>query len=132
MDREAFEKLVADAVAALPEEFASKLDNVDVIVQNQPDANHLRKARLRRGHGLLGLYEGVPLTRRSSGYGMVTPDRITIFQRPIEASCRGNDEIVARIGQVVRHEIAHHFGINDSRLAELEGRRDPVESGPAG
>ncbi len=70
---------------------------------------------------MLGLYHGVPLTQRGIGYGMVTPDMITIFQQPIEAICRGDTEITAEIGRVVRYEIAHHFGLGDRRLAEIEG-----------
>jgi predicted Zn-dependent protease with MMP-like domain len=69
---------------------------------------------------LLGLYEGVPLTNRTSHYGLVPPDKITIFQKPIEAKCRDDAEVTDEIQQVVRHEIAHHFGIGDARLRELE------------
>ena len=68
----------------------------------------------------MGLYEGVPLTRRGIRYGQVLPDMITIFQEPIEARCRNRGQVVKLIGEVLRHEIAHHFGISDRRLAELE------------
>jgi len=76
-------------------------------------------ARARRGQTLLGLYRGVPVTRRGLGYNMVPPDRIIIFQRPIELSSRSDDEIVERVGHVVRHEIAHHFGIDDEALRRM-------------
>ncbi len=68
---------------------------------------------------LLGLYEGIPLTERTHGYGFVMPDKITIFQRPIESICRNDTQVVVEIKRVVRHEIAHHFGIDDDRLEEL-------------
>ncbi len=120
MDRERFQELVVRAVNELPEEFLSRLHNLDVIVEDHPTISQRRRVRLSPGHTLLGLYEGVPQTRRGRGYGMVLPDKITIFQGPIEARCRSDDEIEAEVRRVVRHEIAHHFGISDARLKELE------------
>lgn len=104
----------------MPEEFASQLDNVDVVVGDWPTRAQLKMARLGRRHTLLGLYEGVPLTERNSNYGLVPPDKITIFQKAIEDQCRNDDETVAEIQKVVKHEIAHHFGIGDARLEEIE------------
>jgi len=121
MDRAEFEQLVSTAVGALPGEFAARLENVDVVVQDWPTVEQLHRARLRQGQSLLGLYEGVPLTRRGQHYGMVPPDKITIFQKPIEAKCGQCDtEIAAEITRVVKHEIAHHFGISDARLKQIE------------
>jgi predicted Zn-dependent protease with MMP-like domain len=119
MDREKFEELVDKAVKNLPEEFLDRLDNIDVLVEDQPTVSQLRKSRLKANQTLLGLYEGVPQTRRTSNYGMVLPDKITIFQKTIEAKCRNDGEITAEIERVVKHEIAHHFGISDDRLHEL-------------
>jgi predicted Zn-dependent protease with MMP-like domain len=124
MDRERFERLVLRAVEALPEEFHQRMENIDVMVADWPTKHQLDSVGLKRGHTLLGLYEGVPLTRRSSYYGMVPPDIITIFQKPIEAKCRNDDEITAEIRRVVQHEIAHHFGIGDARLEQIENDRD--------
>jgi predicted Zn-dependent protease with MMP-like domain len=123
MDRERFESLVRHAVDSLPEEFISRLANIDVVVEDYPSSDQLERAGLGRGYTLLGLYEGVPLTRRSRGYGLVPPDKITIFKKPIEDRCRHDDEITAEIRSVVRHEIAHHFGISDARLRQLEKGR---------
>ncbi len=123
MDRERFEQLVAKAVADLPEEFQERLDNIDVVVQDEPTSRQLADAGLKRSETLLGLYQGVPLTRRGPHYGMVVPDKITIFQKPIEAICRSETEIKREIQQVVKHEIAHHFGIGDAKLRQLERRR---------
>ena len=124
MDRERFEWLVARAVESLPEEFRTRLENIDVVVEDWPTHSQLVEAGLKDGRTLLGLYQGVPLTRRGEHYGLVPPDKITIFQKPIEAKCRDDATITAEIGKVVRHEIAHHFGIGDARLRQLEGNED--------
>jgi predicted Zn-dependent protease with MMP-like domain len=123
MDRERFEWLVARAVADLPDEFQERMDNIDVVVQDEPTPRQLTDIGLKRGQTLLGLYEGVPLTRRSRAYGMVPPDKISIFQKPIEAICRSDAEIRREVQRVVKHEIAHHFGIGDARLRQLERKR---------
>ncbi|HEY86505.1 MAG TPA: metallopeptidase family protein [Dehalococcoidia bacterium] len=120
MDREEFRWLVTRAVDSLPDEFRTKLENIDVVVEEWPTQYQLAKTRLKRGQTLLGLYEGVPLTKRGRHYGLVPPDKITIFQKPIEAKCSHDTEITAEIQRVVRHEIAHHFGIGDARLRQIE------------
>lgn len=119
MDRQRFERLVAKAVDSLPDEFRTRLENIDVVVADQPTRRQLSAVREKRGETLLGLYEGVPLTKRSQQYGMVVPDKITIFQKPIEAVCRNDAQIIAEVQRVVQHEIAHHFGISDKRLRQL-------------
>ena len=124
MDRERFEWLVARAVETLPEEFITRLENIDVVVEDYPTHSQLASVGLRRGQDLLGLYEGVPLTKRGAHYGLVPPDKITIFQKPIEAKCRYEAEIIAEIEKVVRHEIAHHFGIGEARLRQIEKGED--------
>jgi predicted Zn-dependent protease with MMP-like domain len=130
MTRERFEELVAKAVDDLPEEFLSALENVDVVVQSHPDRRQL--AGIGRGMMLLGLYEGVPQAKRTQGYGMVLPDRIVIFQKPIEDKCRSEAEVEAEIVRVVRHEIAHHFGLDEEELRRIETkgsvRRPPTRS----
>ena len=119
MDSVKFEWLVARAIESLPREFRERLENIDVVVADEPTRTQLRVLEGKRGETLLGLYEGVPLTRRSHGYGFVTPDKVTIFQRPIEAICKNDNQIIAEVQRVVRHEIAHHFGISDDRLRQL-------------
>ncbi len=104
----------------MPEEFRTRLENVDVVVEERPTQYQLARARLGRGYTLLGLYEGVPVTRRGSHYGMVPPDKITIFRKPVEAKCRDDADIIDEIQRVVQHEIAHHFGIGDARLRQME------------
>ena len=123
MERQRFEFLVAKAVGELPPEIASRLENVDIMVLDWPTKQQLATSRVRRGFSLLGLYEGVPQTKRDRGYSMVLPDRITIFQKPIEAICRSESEVEREIRKVVQHEIAHHFGIGEARLGEIERER---------
>ena len=124
MDRERFEWLVAKAVDSLPDEFHSKMENIDVVVEEQPNRSQLVDVGLKRGETLLGLYQGVPLTKRGRHYGLVVPDKITIFQKPIEAKCKHDTGVIAEIRRVVLHEIAHHFGISDARLNQLEREKE--------
>ncbi len=123
MEGERFEELVRQALEGLPEEIAQRMSNVDVEVQERPTPSQLGSTRVPAGHTLLGLYQGVPLTRRTSGYHMVPPDRIIIFQRPLERASRGDDDLVERVRATVIHEVAHHFGISDERLREIEAER---------
>lgn len=119
MDSQRFELLVAEAVNSLPDEISERLENVDIVIADRPTREQLRSIKGRKGDTLFGLYEGVPLTNRTHGYGMVIPDKITIFQGPIESYCRNDAQIVKQVRRVVLHEIAHHFGISDRRLRDM-------------
>jgi predicted Zn-dependent protease with MMP-like domain len=123
MQREKFEALVARAIDNLPPEFQRKLENVDIVVENWPTPGQLRQAKHSYPNQLLGLYQGVPQTRRGRRYGLVLPDKISIFQKPIEEYCRFGNEIEATIDAVVRHEIAHHFGLDEKTLHQIESER---------
>jgi predicted Zn-dependent protease with MMP-like domain len=118
MERRLFERLVRKALDTIPEDIAANMENVDVVVEDWPTQSQLAVNEIHDGEFLLGLYEGVPLTARHE-YGNVLPDKITIFQKSIEAVCETNDEVVAEVRNTVIHEIAHHFGIDDDRLDEL-------------
>lgn len=111
-----FEELVADALDSLPDEFARRMENVEVVVEDEPPAEML--ARLPRGTTLLGLYHGIPLTKRGQ-YGNVLPDKISIYRGPITRLARTPEAITRQVRKTVIHEIAHHFGISDERLHEL-------------
>jgi predicted Zn-dependent protease with MMP-like domain len=114
-----FEELVVAALDTLPDELLQLMDNIEVTVDRLPSRHQMRQAGVRHGT-LLGLYEGIPLTaRHSSSYSLVVPDKITIFQRPIEGICTTHDEIVDQVRKTVIHEVAHHFGIGEERLREL-------------
>lgn len=115
----AFETLVAEALDNLPPDIQEKLENVEVVVEWHPSPAQMRRLGLGRGHTLFGLYEGIPLTERTSGYNMVLPDKITIFRQPIEAHCRSDEQVRQTVRRTVLHELAHHFGISDQRLREL-------------
>lgn len=117
MDAARFEELVTQAIESLPDEFKERMENIDVVIADEPTRGQLK--HLPKNQTLLGLYEGVPLTKRTTSYGMIVPDKITIFQRTIEAAFNGDARIVKEIRRVVLHEIAHHFGIDDARLKEL-------------
>lgn len=106
-----FERLVREAVDFLPPEFRASMSNVEIVVEEEPPA----------GEPLLGLYRGVPLTLRGSGYAGVLPDKVTIFRGPIERLAGGDhDRLRVEIRRVVLHEVAHHFGISDERLIEID------------
>jgi predicted Zn-dependent protease with MMP-like domain len=119
MDRRAFEHLVAEALDELPDEFREKLDNVQVVVEDWPSWETIRLARVRHPTELLGFYHGVPQTKRTHNYGLVLPDKISIYRRPIEMRCRSLAQVRRLIRRVLRHEIAHHFGLDDNRLREI-------------
>lgn len=119
MTREQFESLVRQALANLPKQFRDALKNIAVVVEEEPSSRLLREYGYDPHLTLLGLYEGVPLPKRGAHYGNVLPDRITIFQRPIERFCRNDAEIIAQVRETVMHEVAHYFGIDDERLDEL-------------
>jgi predicted Zn-dependent protease with MMP-like domain len=123
MDYQRFEELVFKTIEALPAEFKNKLENVDVLIEDWPRPAQLRGLRLRHPSELLGLYEGIPHTNRGGNYSFVLPDKITIFQKSIEATCHSEREIEKEIGEVVRHEIAHHFGIGDATLRKIESQK---------
>jgi predicted Zn-dependent protease with MMP-like domain len=122
MDLDAFAQLVSEAIDSLPEEFLERLENVQVDIEEWPTREELQEAGLSSWdrQALLGLYHGVPLTHRTHYY-MAFPDRITIYQKPIEAVA-GPDEdgIRAQVRRTVIHEIAHYYGIDDERLEELD------------
>ena len=122
MERERFESLVARAVEDLPEEFRDRLDNIDIVVEDRPAAGQLKTVGLASGQTLLGLYEGVPRTRRDIYYGMVPPDKITIFWEPLVREFPDDGALEEQVRKTVYHEIAHHFGISDAAL-----RRSAVE-----
>lgn len=119
MDRRAFEHLVAEALNALPGVFLERLDNIEIVVESWPDLETMRLAGVKHRAQLLGFYHGIPQTKRTHSYGMVLPDKISIYQRPIEMRCRTPEEVGGTIQRVLRHEIGHHFGISDERLREI-------------
>jgi predicted Zn-dependent protease with MMP-like domain len=110
---------VREAVATIPPELLDRIENVDLVIERRPTARDRKIARVGPGATLLGLYHGVPLTKRGEYYNLVLPDKISIYQEPIEEMCADDDEIREEVRRTVLHEIAHYFGIDDDRLHEL-------------
>ena len=120
MQRGRFLKLVRRALAEVPDPFATWLENVDVLVVKQPTKRQRLELGLEPDETLFGLYEGIPQTERDSGYGMVLPDTITIFQEPLEQEFRDDAELVEEVRVTVLHELAHFFGMSDDELHKLD------------
>lgn len=120
LPRQDFEDLIIEALADMPQFFQEHLRNIEVLADTWPGPNDLRSVGLDRGHLLLGLYRGIPLTERTSNYHLVAPDTITLYQGPIELVSGGDFERIRnQVRHTVIHEIAHHFGISDDRLRQL-------------
>ena len=118
MQRARFRRLVAQALDEIPDALAERMENVVILVRSRPEPEDLALVGLGPRDLLLGLYSGRPLTARGN-YGEVLPDRIYIYQEPIEAICHSEREIVEQVRETVLHEVAHHFGIDDDRLDEI-------------
>ena len=118
MNRLEFEDLVRQAIETLPEEFLARLDNVDVVVADRPTAEQIGAGGVPTGETLLGLYEGVPLVDREN-YGLVVPDKITIFQMPLVEMCSTREELIDEVRVTVVHEVAHFFGLDDRALRKM-------------
>lgn len=128
MHKDAFTEIVEEALMSLPEEFSRKLENIEVIVEDEPPEEVLRELGLRRG-SLLGLYHGVPLKRKSIWASPSLPGKISIYRIPIIALSRTREEARRRIREVVIHEIGHHFGLTDRDMT-LPGSKPPCAEKP--
>jgi len=115
-----FENFVGEALDALPERYQKNLKNLVIVVEDMPSPEQRQKVDLGPGQSLFGLYEGIPLTRRGSGYSGVLPDKITIFKLPTEASVFDLDSLVEQIRHTVWHEIAHYYGLNHLDIKRRE------------
>ena len=124
MRREKFEKLILDAISNMPDEFKGLLENIDIVVEDWPSNSQIKKLGLKNKYELLGLYEGIPRTRRDHSYNLALPDKITIFQKPLESDCSSEHDLKQEIIKTVKHEIAHYFGLDDDRLEEIENDGD--------
>jgi len=120
VEREQFEKLVEEALAALPQKFKKYIENLAVIVEDYPSGEARRKVGISGGSRLLGLYHGVPFKHRGPYYGNLPPDVIIIYQKPIESVSRTEEELKERVQEVVLHEVGHYFGMSDAELHRIE------------
>jgi len=119
LTREEFERIVISALKGLPKKIRIRMENVAVVIEDRADPTLLRELGLRSSNELLGLYQGIPLDRRGFFYGNVLPDKITLFQHPIESCCATHEEIEEKIREVVLHEVGHYFGLDEEKLREL-------------
>lgn len=122
MDREKFEELVKEGIDAIPKRFLEKMDNVEIVVDDEPTELQAEKLKLRKDAKLFGLYEGIPQTKRGF-YAGVVPDKITIFKNAIEETCSNDEQVKERVKNTVWHEIAHHFGMDEERVRRAEKRK---------
>jgi len=115
-----FGRLVRQALADLPAPFRAALENLAVVVEEEPQPADYALAGLPPGSVLFGIYRGVSLPQRDGAYNLVAPDTIAIFRRPLLAACRNARELAAEVRRTVRHEIGHYFGLDEQALAVLE------------
>lgn len=120
MTRARFEKLVAEAIELLPARFRRQMGNLAVVVEDVPGRQLLREMAIVPPDSLYGLYQGTPLTERSWDFGNVLPDRITIFQRPIEEDCAHEDDVRGVIVETLIHEVGHFFGLSEEEIEAIE------------
>jgi predicted Zn-dependent protease with MMP-like domain len=123
MTRQQFERLVVEAVTLIPKHFRREMNNLALVVEDEPSLELLEDMEIEPPDSLYGLYQGIPLPERSWTDGNRLPDKITIFQRPIEEDCEGDeDEIRAAIGETLIHEVGHYFGLSEEEIEEIEER----------
>ena len=120
MTKERFSQLVEDALREIPRRFRDAMTNVAVVVEDEPAADVLEEMEVEPGDTLFGLYQGTPLTQRGWGYGNTLPDRISIYQNPIEDACEDDDEIRDCVAETVIHEFGHYFGLSEEEIEEIE------------
>jgi len=118
--REEFDRLVEEALREIPKRFRKAMHNVAVVVEQEPPPELLHELEIPPGDTLLGLYQGTPLTERSWGHGNSLPDRISIYQGPIEDACDDEEEIRDCIAETVIHEFGHYFGMSEEQIEEIE------------
>ena len=123
MNKNNFKKLVGEGMAAIPEKFLRKLDNVAIVIEDEPTPAQKKKLNIHSNWTLLGLYEGVSQTRRGANYNAALPDKITIFQKPIEREARSKEDLKEIVKNTVWHEIAHHFGMSEYQVRQAEIKR---------
>jgi len=120
MTRDRFNRLVEEALREIPGRFRRAMQNVAVVVEDEPAADLLEEIEIDPPDTLFGLYHGTPLTERSWSYGNALPDRISIYQRPIEEACEDDDEIRDCVAETVIHEFGHYFGLSEDEIEEIE------------
>ncbi len=122
MTRSEFEAYVKEAVETIPLRFRRAVKNLAIVVENEPSDTTLSEMEIEPPDSLFGLYQGTPLTERTWGYGNTLPDRITLYQAPIEEASENEDDLVVCIGETLIHELGHYFGLSEEEIEEIEER----------
>lgn len=122
MNRDRFLARVDEALASIPEEFRQALTNIAIVVEDEPSAAQLAEVGVEPPDTLLGLYQGTPITERQWAHGNVLPDKITLFQAPIEESSDDETDLVRAIGETLIHEVGHYFGLSEEEIEDIEQR----------
>jgi predicted Zn-dependent protease with MMP-like domain len=120
VDRAAFERHVAEALASIPRDFRDAMQNIAIVVEDEPSPDVLEEMEIEPPDTLFGLYQGTPLTERTANYGNVLPDRVLIFQGPHEREAEDEDDLIVCIGETLIHEIGHYFGLSEEEIEEIE------------
>jgi predicted Zn-dependent protease with MMP-like domain len=120
VDRSDFERLVAEALASIPRRFRKAMQNIAIVVEDEPSPDLLEEMEIEPPDTLLGLYQGTPLTERRWDHGNTLPDRVLIFQGPHERDAEDEDDLVVAIGETLIHEIGHYFGLSEEEIEEIE------------
>ena len=115
-----FEEIIAAAIDELPPKYIDNLNNVAIVYADAPTADQRKQLQLRGDDSLYGLYQGIPITERGSGYNLVLPDKITLFKEPLTHASHDLNDFKARVKHTLWHEIAHHFGLGHDRISDLE------------
>jgi predicted Zn-dependent protease with MMP-like domain len=131
MTRERFRALVAEAIDSIPTRFATHVRNVAIVIEDAPSAELLAEMDIASPETLLGLYQGTPLTERRWDHGNDLPDRVLLFQRPIEEDAAENGDVVGVIGETLIHELGHYFGLSEDEIMAIEDRYWRGEPEPA-
>lgn len=119
---EQFDKIISDQMDKLPQKYVEGLNNVAILYEDEPSPEQRVKLKLRCNETLLGLYEGIPMTKRTAGYNLVLPDKITLFKNPLLAKSRSLEEFKEEVRHTLWHEIAHFYGLDHDRIHKLDGR----------
>jgi predicted Zn-dependent protease with MMP-like domain len=122
MRKDRFTKLVEEALRDIPHRFREAMKNVAVVVEDEPSRELLEDMEMEPDDTLFGLYQGIPLTERDSHYGNALPDRISIYQKPIEDACDDDEDIRQCVAETVIHEFGHYFGLSEEEIEEIEER----------
>ena len=122
MTRDQFKQLVNEALETIPEDFRAAMQNIAIVIEDEPSPEQLDEVGIEPEDTLLGLYEGIPLTERQWAHGNTLPDKITLFQGPIEDASEDEDDTVIAIGETLIHEIGHYFGLSEEEIEAIEER----------